>query len=90
MSDKKEFRISSEDAARPKATINDDPHYFAQGLKPKPRHAVETEIVENNDGSFARVTTYNDGINVASAIHVDNPEVQASLKAKKAVRSPKK
>ena len=63
MSIKKEFRISSEDSARPQATINDEPRYFAQGLKAKPRVPVETlEGVLNEDGEVVRRTIYNDGV----------------------------
>lgn len=61
MSIKREYRISSEDSARPAVTIQDEPRYFAQGLKPEPAHAVEEKIVRREDDEVVRKTTFSNG-----------------------------
>jgi hypothetical protein len=78
---KREYRISSEDAARPKADLNSEPHYFAQGLKPKARHAVGTTYVDNKDGSCTKNVEYNDGVVVSISVHPENPDCVAALAA---------
>jgi hypothetical protein len=84
---KREYRISSEDAARPKADLNSEPHYFAQGLKPKARHAVGTEYVDNKNGSFTKNVTYNDGVVTRTSVHPDNEDCKLAMKAQAASKT---
>jgi len=87
---KKEFRIDSTDSARAPATINSEPHYYAQGLKPKPRTIVDVtyeetgEIAQTRTGKPVKIilktTTYNDGVTIDTTVGEENEDYQSYLK----------
>lgn len=78
MSEKKEFRISSQDAARPAATIHDEARYFAQGLKPEVNVEVETTVGVDADGNAIRRTVYNTGMVRDTFISEESPEAKGA------------
>jgi hypothetical protein len=81
---KREYRIDSSDAARPAATLEAEPRYFAQGLKPKTRTPVSV-VYEELDGEFVergkhqppaklvlKTVTYDDGSTRDCTVGEDN------------------
>lgn len=87
MSTKREFRISSADSARPAATINDEPRYFAQGLKPEVNVETETVVGVREDGEVVRRTTYNTGMVRETLISADAPEAKNAKPFPKATKA---
>lgn len=84
MSTKREYRISSEDTAKPPVTIHDEPRYFAQGLKPEVNVEEKQETVEREDGEIVRRTYYNTGMVRETLLRKeDHPNVQKDVAAKK-------
>lgn len=87
---KREHRIDSSDAARPAAQLNDEPRYFAGGLKPKTRIIKTVEYTVLDEKVFAgkgkkplsmilRTVTYDDGITVDTTVGEDNEGYQQFL-----------
>ena len=87
---KREFRIDSSDSARPAADINSEPHYHAQGLKPKPRVIAKTEysaldaVVSRGKNKpvakvILRTVTYDDGVTIDTTVGEDNVGYQQFL-----------
>lgn len=92
---KREFRIDSDDSARPKAELESETRYFAQGLKPKTRVAVDVSYdmldewipatkTEPATQLILKTTTYDDGTQVDTTVGEKNEGYQESVLGKKA------
>jgi len=88
---KREFRIDSEDSARPKAELESETRYFAQGLKPKARVVADVAYEELDEWIAAtktspasrlilRTTTYDDGTQVDTTVGEQNEGYQDHLR----------
>ncbi len=91
---KREFRIDSDDAARPKAELNSEPQFFAQGLKPKARIPVDVTYELLDEWIAAtkttpasqlvlKTTTYDDGTQVDTTVGELNEGYQDHLRGSK-------
>lgn len=94
---KREFRIDSSDSARPAATLQSEPHYYAQGLKPKPR--VLVDVIYEDTGEVAKTTkgkpvklilktkVFDDGTTIDCTVGEENPEYQEFLRTGSSIPS---
>ena len=93
---KREYRIDSSDSARPPATLQSEPHYYAQGLKPKVR--ILKEVIYEDTGTVARTTkgepvklilktkVYDDGTTADCVVGEQNVEYQEYLRTGATIR----